>query len=57
MTNPSQPFRKSTKSGTVACVEVAPDPARPLIRDSKDLTGPVLSVSPQAWRSFLTSLR
>lgn len=57
MTNPSQPFRKSTKSGTDACVEVAPDPARPLIRDSKDLAGPVLSVSPQAWRSFLTSLR
>ncbi len=39
-----------------ACVEVAPAPDAVLIRDSKDRTGPALTVPTPAWQTFLTTL-
>ncbi|MGH3838350.1 MAG: DUF397 domain-containing protein [Pseudonocardiaceae bacterium] len=50
-------WRTSSYSGTGAdCVEVAPAPDRVLVRDSKDTDGPVLTLPPTAWRTFLTTL-
>jgi hypothetical protein len=54
-------WRRSTRSGANAdnCVEVATpsDQDRVLVRDSKDVTGPVLSVTRTEWRAFVASLR
>jgi hypothetical protein len=44
----------STNQG--ACVQIAPAPDRVLIRDSKNPTGPALTVPTQAWCAFLTTL-
>ena len=38
------------------CVEVAPGPDAVLVRDSKNRTGPALSVPTLAWQAFLTTL-
>jgi uncharacterized protein DUF397 len=38
------------------CVEVAPAPARVLVRDSKDRTGPALTVPTTTWQAFLTTV-
>ena len=48
-------WRKSSYSSDEGgdCVEVASHPAAVHIRDSKNLTGPVLTVSPTAWEAFL----
>jgi Domain of unknown function (DUF397) len=46
----------SYSNGAAACVEVAPTPDAVLVRDSKDRTGPALTVPPTAWRAFLTTL-
>ncbi|MGA5424022.1 DUF397 domain-containing protein [Streptomyces lavendulocolor] len=35
------------------CVEVAAHPSAVHIRDSKNPTGPVLTVAPAAWEAFL----
>ncbi|MGH3929376.1 MAG: DUF397 domain-containing protein [Pseudonocardiaceae bacterium] len=35
------------------CVQVAPAPDHVLVRDSKNPTGPALTVPPTAWRTFL----
>jgi hypothetical protein len=43
---------KSSYSSTGNCVEVAGHPGRVLIRDTKDQSGPVLSISVEAWRRF-----
>ena len=43
---------KSSYSSTGNCVEVARQPGRVLIRDTKDQSGPVLSISAMAWRRF-----
>jgi Domain of unknown function (DUF397) len=47
-------WRKSTYSsnGGGECVEVADQAGRVLVRDTKDRSGPVLSVSAEAWRRF-----
>lgn len=53
-------WRKSTysASGGANCVEVGHRVGRVLIRDTKDRgTGPVLTVSPSAWRTFTRSMR
>ena len=48
-------WRKSTRSiGNGDCVEVS---AGPLVRDSRDPDGPVLSFSPGAWRAFAEELK
>ncbi|HEY6423740.1 MAG TPA: DUF397 domain-containing protein, partial [Pseudonocardiaceae bacterium] len=39
-----------------ACVEVAPAPDAVLVRDSKDRTGPALTIPTTAWQAFLTTL-
>ena len=43
---------KSSYSSTGNCVEVAGQPGRVLIRDTKDQSGPVLSISSEAWHRF-----
>lgn len=46
-------WRKSTRSGDQgACIEVAFDGSDIAVRDSKDVTGPVLCFSPGAWSAF-----
>lgn len=47
---------KSSHSGSDgdACVEVALTPATVHVRDSKDKRGPRLTLSPTAWRSFIS---
>ncbi|MFE7870154.1 DUF397 domain-containing protein [Micromonospora humida] len=53
-------WRTSTRSGTNGgeCVEVADNiPGIIGIRDSKDPTGPTLTVPPAAWSAFVTHVR
>lgn len=41
-----------------ACVEVARNlPGRVLVRDSKDRTGPVLTLAAGEWQAFLTAVK
>jgi hypothetical protein len=50
-------WRKSSYSGANAsCVEVALA-GRAAVRDSKDVTGPVLSFGAAAWASFLSEVK
>ncbi len=46
----------SYSNGEAACVEVAPAPDAVLVRDSKNRTGPVLTVPTTAWHGFLTTV-
>jgi len=46
----------SYSSNGSACVEVAPAPQGVLVRDSKDCTGPALTIPTPTWRTFLTTL-
>ncbi len=46
----------SYSSNGGACVEVAPAPDAVLVRDSKDRTGPALTISTPAWQAFLTTV-
>jgi hypothetical protein len=43
---------KSSYSSTGNCVEVAGQPGQVLVRDTKDHSGLVLSISAEAWRRF-----
>jgi hypothetical protein len=47
-------WRKSSYSGNGGsnCVEVGNEPRRVLVRDTTDRSGPVLLLSPAAWRVF-----
>ncbi|MBW4705333.1 MULTISPECIES: DUF397 domain-containing protein [unclassified Micromonospora] len=59
MTEISGPtWRKSSRSSDQGnCVEVADNLSAAVgVRDSKDVAGPVLVFSPQAWRSFLATI-
>ncbi|MGQ0778359.1 MAG: DUF397 domain-containing protein [Pseudonocardiales bacterium] len=50
-------WRTSSYSGVNGgCVEVAPAPDRVQVRDSKDRTGPALTVPTPAWHTFLTTV-
>jgi hypothetical protein len=51
MGNPVLKWVKSSYSGNGGCVEVAADDHVP-VRDTKDRHGPLLTISPQAWRRF-----
>ena len=53
------PWRKSSYSGTNggSCVEVADAGGRILVRDTADRGGTVLTVSPNAWHRFMSTLR
>jgi hypothetical protein len=47
-------FKSSYSSGDGgACVEVAACPGAVHVRDSKDVTGPRLTVSPASWSAFV----
>jgi Domain of unknown function (DUF397) len=50
-------WRKSSRSGTNGCVEVALDPAEVAVRDSKDRNGPVLQFNAPEWEAFLAGVR
>jgi hypothetical protein len=51
-------WRKSSRSGAAGhCVEVADAPAAVLVRDSKDITGPVLSFGTGDWSGFIAGVR
>lgn len=52
-------WRKSTRSNSQGdCVEVADNLVGVVgVRDSKDPDGPVLSVGPAAWASFVVAAR
>jgi hypothetical protein len=47
-------WRTSTYSsnGGATCVEIGDAPNGVLVRDTQDRTGPVLQLSPGAWRRF-----
>ncbi|MFE5830267.1 DUF397 domain-containing protein [Streptomyces sp. NPDC056488] len=51
-------WHKSSYSGGSGddCVEVASCPSTVHVRDSKNVTGPQLALSPGAWSAFLTRL-
>jgi len=55
---PPTPWRKSSFSTEPDgnCVEVALAPFAVAVRDSKNSTGPTLTVAPQAWRAFTASV-
>ncbi|MEU1510823.1 DUF397 domain-containing protein [Streptomyces sp. NPDC005811] len=47
-------FKSSySSSGDGDCVEVAPRPHQIHVRDSKDESGPHLTLSPTAWAEFV----
>lgn len=50
-------WRKSGASGSGDCVEVATPPHSVLMRDSKDRSGPTISFTDEAWKTFLLELR
>ncbi|GIJ08675.1 DUF397 domain-containing protein [Micromonospora andamanensis] len=51
-------WRKSTRSGSSECVEVADNLSGVVgVRDSKDATGPVLTFTPTAWRHFVANTK
>ncbi|WP_430783225.1 DUF397 domain-containing protein [Actinoplanes sp. G11-F43] len=51
-------WRKSSRSGAAGhCVEVAEVPAAVLVRDSKDVTGPVLTFGNGDWAGFIAGVR
>jgi Domain of unknown function (DUF397) len=50
-------WRKSTRSGTNGCVEVALVDNKVAVRDSKDQAGPVLVFSAHEWEAFVGGVR
>jgi Domain of unknown function (DUF397) len=50
-------WRKSTRSNSGGCVEMALNNQVVLLRDSKRPEGPVLSVPPGAWAALLAHVR
>lgn len=51
-------WRKSTRSGAAGhCVEVATIPSAVFVRDSKDVTGPVLTFAEADWNGFIHGVR
>ncbi|MEU4068117.1 DUF397 domain-containing protein [Streptomyces wedmorensis] len=59
MTEPSPNWHKSTYSGADndACIEVADNLPRVLVRDTKDHTRGELSATPAAWSAFTAFAR
>jgi hypothetical protein len=51
-------WRKSTRSGSAGCVELAPLPGGGVaVRDSKDPNGPILRYTAVEWDAFLDGAR
>ncbi|MFC8368479.1 DUF397 domain-containing protein [Streptomyces sp. NPDC057239] len=60
MTAPSRPtwFKSSYSGGSgTECVECAHADDGTLIRDSKDVEGPVITVGHDTWASFVQTIR
>lgn len=49
-------WRKSSRSSSGACVEVATDGERVCIRDSKDPSGAVLAFDRRAFKDFIANV-
>ena len=49
-------FKSSYSSGSEgdSCIEIAPTPATVHVRDSKNLGGPQLVLTPSAWAGFVS---
>jgi hypothetical protein len=56
---PMTPFRKSSYSGAgnPNCVEVGFVTTEILMRDSKDVDGPVLHFTPDEWSAFIAGVK
>jgi len=51
-------WRKSSRSAAAGhCVEIATAAAGVLVRDSKDVSGPVLEFGPAGWADFVAGVR
>jgi hypothetical protein len=50
--NPTLQWRRSTRCGSSACVEVAIGRGSVFVRDSKDPKGPVLTFTAAEWSAF-----
>jgi hypothetical protein len=51
-------WRKSSRSAAAGhCVEVATESDVVLVRDSKDVTGPVLRFGAPQWNAFVSAVR
>jgi hypothetical protein len=50
-------WRKSSRSGTNGCVEIAFVDGRVAVRDSKDRGGPVLLFERHEWDAFTAAVR
>ncbi|MEV0698435.1 DUF397 domain-containing protein [Saccharopolyspora sp. NPDC050389] len=50
-------WRKSSRSGTNNCVELAIGEAATHIRDTKDRNGGTLRVNQRAWAEFLSDIK
>ncbi|WP_305789421.1 DUF397 domain-containing protein [Symbioplanes lichenis] len=50
-------WRKSTRSASGGCVEIAVDPPTVLIRDSKDPAGPALVFDLGTFREFIAFVK
>jgi hypothetical protein len=50
-------WRKSSRSGSNGCVEVAFVEGKVAVRDSKDRSGPVLLFSSGEWEAFIAAAR
>lgn len=49
-------FKSSYSDGSEgdSCIEVAATPGTVHVRDSKDVSGPRIALTPQAWAGFVT---
>jgi len=50
-------WRKSRRSATINCVEIAETPSVIGVRDSKDPSGPVLRYPVSTWAAFLGGIK
>ena len=50
-------WRKSSRSGSNGCVEIAFLDRQIAVRDSKDRSGPVLQFTHREWEAFLAGVR
>jgi hypothetical protein len=50
-------WRKSSKSASNGCVEVAHVTGKVAVRDSKNREGPILLFTPIEWDAFLSGVR
>jgi hypothetical protein len=50
-------WRKSTYSSNGSCVEVRQVDSAVEVRDTKDRSGPVLSIPAESWRDFVEAVR